>query len=520
MTVRAVNDTGGPSTHDDRPMIMHEAGDLPTVIEETLDAVRALGLLYVWGGRLVRIHRTDGKQSGAIHRPEGSPQIHMVDAAHVAELATRAAIHRRYDARSNDWKVIDCPRRIAEGILARGHWPRVPRLNGVTESPTLAPDFRLLRAGYDSQSGIFVADEPSAWRPPADKPSREEALEAAEILRDAVGSFPFVTDSDEAGLISMIITAVIRRSIPSAPIYAVTAPTPGTGKSYSVDLASVIAQGRRPAVLSLGRDPSEAEKRLAAALLAGDPLIALDNVERPLDGDLLCQVATQPTVRLRPLGGSSMLSIPTQALIAATGNNLAVIGDLRRRTVLIRLDAGVERPERRRFPRDLLAWAADNRGELLRAALTLPMAYRAAGEPAIDDLQAYAGFSEWDRMVRRPLCWLGLPDPLGPAERLRDDDPDLESARNLLTNIRAAFGEHGVTVAEIIRSAQEFDGTGRHAYPDLHDAVEVVCAERISGRRLGGWLRRHRDRIVDGLQLLRIEGDSHQKVARWLVRSA
>lgn len=71
----------------------------------------------------------------------------------------------------------------------------------------------------------------------------------------------------------------------------------------------------------------------------------LDNIERPLKGELLCQVATQTEIRLRPLSTSCMVTVSTSAFICCTGNNLSVVGDLKRRVCLIRLDAGVERPE-------------------------------------------------------------------------------------------------------------------------------------------------------------------------------
>jgi putative DNA primase/helicase len=122
-------------------------------------------------------------------------------------------------------------------------------------------------------------------------------------------------------------------------------------------------------MLSIGSDDAEMEKRLAGVLLAGDAVVVVDNLERPLRSELLCSVLTQSAVRLRPLGGSSVLTVPTSACFVATGNNLQIHGDLRRRTMLARLDAGVERPERRRFERDFLRDLAARRGEIIRALL-------------------------------------------------------------------------------------------------------------------------------------------------------
>jgi putative DNA primase/helicase len=270
--------------------------------------------------------------------------------------------------------------------------------------------------------------------------------------------------------------------------------------------------------MSLGHDDAETEKRLTGVLLAGDAVISIDNIERPLKGDLLCQVTTQQFVRLRPLGGSGMLSIPTHAVIVATGNNLAIVGDLKRRVALIRLDAGTERPEQRDFDTDHLELIGKRRGALISHALTIVLAYIQAGAPKIDGLHSLGGFEQWDRVVRRPLVWLGLPDPLVAAEGLRDQDPDIEAMRLLYTSWHAKFGSSPVVVADVVAAGMETSPmSGDYRNPDLRDSLQLICAEKPNSRRLSGWLRRHQDRIVDGLTVKQHGMDSHSKVAKWAV---
>src|SRR6266446_8622334 len=93
--------------------------------------------------------------------------------------------------------------------------------------------------------------------------------------------------------ISAILTSLIRPSLPSAPLHAFTAPIRGSGKSLLVDVASMISAGHETPVMAQGRTAEEFEKRLGAALIAGDGTISIDNCEQPLGGDLLCQVLTQ-----------------------------------------------------------------------------------------------------------------------------------------------------------------------------------------------------------------------------------
>jgi len=234
-------------------------------------------------------------------------------------------------------------------------------------------------------------------------------------------------------------------------------------------------------------------------------------------------VASQQYVRLRPLGASAVLNIPTHALLVATGNNLSIVGDLKRRVSLIRMDACQERPEQRRFKRNHLDDIFNRRGELIRDALTICLAYLGNGAPPIDGLYPLGGFEQWDRMVRRPLVWLGLPDPLKASESLREQDPDLgeqdpdlEAMRLLFGSWHDVFSDKAKTAAEIVAAGMDAAPmTSEYVNPELRDALQLVCSEKINTRRMGYWLRNHKDRIVDGLTLRQADADGHSKIGRW-----
>jgi len=514
--------------------IYHHQGYLPHVLDQLGQALaESCDNLFSYTGRLVRVYAAPETASGGVHRPRGALVLHAVDGAHLSELATAAAVHKRYDERSkkkpddesegskpsDGWKRIDCPRRVADAYLARGNWPELRPLAGFIEAPTITLDGRLIHEhGHDSETGLYQACAViPGWSAPPAKPSADEAKAALDVLLELVQDFPFVAWEDRAAVVAGIITGLLRRVLPAAPLLAVTAPTPGTGKTLIAETFAIIATGRRASVLSLGHDDAEAEKRLAGVLLAGDAVIALDNIERPLKGDLLCQVATQQFVRLRPLGASGMLSIPTHALMVATGNNLSIVGDLKRRVALIRMDSGQERPEQRTFSRDHLEDVFARRGELIRAALTIPLAYLAAGVPAIDGMHPLGGFEQWDRLVRRPLAWLGLPDPLKASEGLREQDPDLEGMRLLLGAWSDSFEDKPKTVAELMAAIAPGGEVNVVKRGNLNDALQLICYEKPTSRKVGNWLRSHKDRIVDGMKVKQLGNDGHTKVARWQV---
>lgn len=511
--------TSGSFGADGKRVIQHRNGELPRILDEVaLSLADADANLFRYAGRLARVYQAGEATHGPVRRAVGALMVHPVESAHLVELAGRAAHHEKWDSRSEEYVPCDMPRRVADSFMARGHWPELPALNGFVEAPTVTPEGRLIdRPGYDIDTGLFCAygDIHGYARPP-ETPTKADALRALATLQSLFDSFPFVEDSDRSAMLAGVLTAMLRRMLPAAPMFAITAPTPGTGKTLLCETLAILATDRRASVLSLGHDDAETEKRLTGVLLAGDAVISIDNIERPLKGDLLCQVTTQQFVRLRPLGGSGMLSIPTHALLVATGNNLAIIGDLKRRVVLVRLDAGTERPEQRTFDRDHLATVSARRGEIITAALTLALFYLKAGAPRIAGLHALGGFEIWDRMVRRPLVWLGLPDPLQASEGLRDQDPDIEAMRLFFTAwMRARLDASGPQkVADVIAAAS---AVGQSENEELRDALQLICAEKPNSRRLGYWLRAHRDRIVDGLQLKQSGTDGHAKVSKWSV---
>ena len=131
--------------------------------------------------------------------------------------------------------------------------------------------------------------------------------------------------------------------------------TPGTGKSYLVDVIATVATGRLCPVITASPSREETEKRIGAVLLSGSPIVSLDNVTHDLEGELLCQITERPVVRIRILGRSEMPDCECHTTVFATGNNVTFAGDMVRRGLVCDLEALEERPELRLFRRDALA---------------------------------------------------------------------------------------------------------------------------------------------------------------------
>jgi hypothetical protein len=375
--------------------------------------------------------------------------------------------------------------------------------------------------GYDERTGLLF--EPRGVTFPAipDQPTHADAENALASLCHLLKDFPFEEPYDKAVALSAILTACVRRSLPTAPMHIFDAPEAGSGKSKLVNIASVIALGHEAPTMSQGADECETEKRLGSMLLAGRQIIAIDNVVLPLEGAKLCEMLTSKIVSIRVLGASQMPEAPTSAFLTATGNNIVVKGDLVRRTVRCRIDPNLERPEERVFDFDPVKEAKARRGELVVAALTILRAHHVAGPPGKP--AQLGSFEEWSDRVRGALLWVGVADPVDSMVGLRKADPARQDLHAVISQWREVIGDERVTTSDIIGKATEMRG-GRFgddtlAYPEFRNALFTVGGRGgvLDAKVLGKWLIAQQNRIVDGASFVKI--GTRKDVAVWALRT-
>ncbi len=482
---------------------------VPGAMTDTVNAAEAAltqveAGLYQRGGALVSVIDEQVPSSSGM---QTSRRIKVREEHSLAELMGRHAVWLRHDARKGAEVVVDPPMSVVQAFMARAEW-KLPVLSGVMSCPTMRADGSLLvQPGHDAATGILYEDGGEAWDI-LREPTRADAEAAMAKLKALVSTFPFVSEEDRAVAISCMLTACVRRSLPAVPLHAFSAPAAGTGKSKLADIAAVFCTGKKAAVVNVGPCEAEFEKRLVSSLLAGYPVIALDNISETngdgLGGDFVCQTVTQESVRVRVLGKSEAPEVPTGSLMTATGNNLRVAADMTRRTLLCRMDAGVERPEFRVFSNDPVEQAMEHRAEYVSAALTVLRAYVVAGRP--NRQQPLGSFERWCFMVRDAMTWLGCADPVLTVEAARSSDTKLENTRTAFLQWFEAFGERRVSVKAIIeRASQRTVGEQEFKNADLREALIVIAGDggAVSSRRLGKLLSSLDSRIIGGLRLSR-----------------
>ena len=443
----------------------------------------------------------------------------------------------KYDGRSEEWVRTNPPSPVVQILLNRHGRFNLPSVVGVITTPTMRRDGSLLTApGYDPGTRLYHVAEPGLRLHPAvHNPTRKDAESALRLLSDLLGEFPFVSikgpnseklEVSKAVALSAIITPVVRGAMSVAPLHGFNAHAPGSGKSYLSDVVSTISTGRPCPVIAAAADEAETEKRIAGLLLAGYPIVSLDNVNGELGGDLLCQAVERPLIRIRRLGVSDITEIESCVTMYATGNGLRVRGDMVRRSLMAELDPEMERPETRIFAGDPVATVLADRSRYVSACLIIVRGYLLAGRPGL--LPSIASFSHWSDMVRSALVWLGCADPALSMEAAREDDPELTELREVMEAWHEAIGSEPKTIraaAEVAgRTVVRGDENGDHhrsfgpaelQWPALNDVFTRIAGARgsIDTTRLGKWMLGKGGRIIAGKRFQK-DGVS-QGAVRW-----
>lgn len=514
----------------EKPAIQIKAGKLSAMASQAEHAVIDAGSpIHCRDDKLVRpvveeVDAAHGRRAKIV-------QLAQVDPIYLRDILCREIQWQKYYARKEIWVPSDPPMDVAKTILARyGEWQFLP-VAGVITTQTLRPNGTILdKPGYDPATRLILVSPP-AMPPIAIKPTREDAELSLVVLRDLIEEFPTTDKASESVALSMLITPIVRGAFTVAPMHVARAPSAGSGKSFLIDVSSTISSGQPCPVIAAGRNEEETEKRLGSALLTGQSMICIDNVNGGLGGDALCQAVERPVVQIRILGKSKLVRITARGTtFFATGNNLVLLGDMNRRVIVCTLDPLLERPELRKFSGNPVIRVLDDRGKYVAACLTIVRAYIVAGQPNLAD--KLASFEGWSDTVRSALMWLGCDDPVMTMESARAEDPELDRLASVLSAWAEAFGTgagSGRTVANLLAEIDErettlsgngdaFEGYNRpYQYPALRDAILAVGYRgHVDTRSVGNFLRKSKKRIVAGLRFDN-RADKHGHSSRWWI---
>ena len=141
----------------------------------------------------------------------------------------------------------------------------------------------------------------------------------------------------------------------------------------------------------------------------------------------------------------------------------------------------------------------EHRYQMVEAGLTVLRAALQGAEAPRDRL---ASFEDWSDTIRRAVIFAGrfmeVQDPAKVISAAFEDDPETAKLRALLKAWHEVHGDKPILVAELCPDCTETESP-------LRSAVMEIAGERgsINPRRLGCWLDRNSERILDDLVLQR-----------------
>lgn len=490
---------------DRRPVIIITTEE-HEVIDQAVAALSADPTVFQRGFMLTTVQRDTVPAQGII-RPPGTPRICTLPLPRLRERLTKFAAWKKWRKGNGGGSEI-VPAHPPEWAIAatavRGEWPTIRPLEAVIESPVMRHDGSILDApGYDQFTGLLY--EPNAEFPPVKaEPTHDDARAAAALLLDLVVDFPFTSDPHRAAWLAGLLTPLARFAIDGpCPLFLIDAPASGSGKSLLADVISVIRSGREMTRKDYPDCNEEIRKTITAIALAGDPVVLIDNVATAFGGSALDAALTGRTWKDRILGVSQMTpDLPLITVWFATGNNVALKGDIMRRIIPCRLVPDVERPEERtefKHP-DLIAHARRQRPELVAAALTILRAYVVAGRPD-QKLTPLGGYGAWSGVVRAAVVWSTGVDPCGARGDLRAADDAAENSAVVVAGwaeLPDATGK-GYTAAQALKLLKE----SPDKFTALRDAVMWWSRndELPTQKSVGQRLKILRGKVMGGMYL-------------------
>jgi hypothetical protein len=509
-----------PKTHktpnSGAPRIRLVRGERARVTDEAAALLRERGDIFERGGELVRI-AADGIE------PVADDWLLDYYDRNAAFVGSRKQGDDLID------EPRDAPQWLGRRITAKRGERGLRELRSVITAPTMRADGTLLAVpGYDLATGLLLV---AASQHPVipDRPSVDELRAAAATLWRPFADFPFVDKTARSVMLAAILTAVVRQTLGLAPAFSFDAPTAGTGKSLLGFCLLAICGMERQAIPDC-RGEEEIRKRLLSTLRSGLPGVLFDNIRGQFGSSALEAMLTTEQYTDRLLGGSKMLTLPTAVLVLFSGNNFRPSGDLWRRLLTARIDAGIEAPERRSFDIEPFDHCRDHRQEIVAAVLTLLRGFVVAGSPRATK-DKLASFEAWDARVRQAVIWIGnndlmpdgasVGDPVDSIERAKLDEPERQKLAAILVAAHRSMSDRKWRTVELIEKSNEAllaPATAPDAVKALRATIEEVAGEhgKINSRIFGRWVEKQQNRRCGGLWLERC--GERWKTALWRVQ--
>lgn len=502
--------------------IQHANGSTAETTNDTLALMRIMPNYFDMGGQLVAV--------------KGGRVVPMTEHLLSYELGSIAQYYiEKTDKKGNVLTTfIDPPSNVVRQIMSmnaqtgNGNTQRgLKPLKAVITAPTITADNHVVyKRGYDADTCLYLATSDEIT-PPASNPTIEEITAAYRSIMDIIDTFKLKNDIDKSVVLSAFLTAVIRPAIDKAPIYALDAPTKGSGKTYLAECIGALALGHEPTITpAIQGDEAEINKTLLSMLMNNERVIIWDNIMGSFNSAKFAAFTTAPVFGGRVLGVSQMMSLPNKAMVIFTGNNLSLYGDLPRRCITARIDTGEENPLDAHHDLTKLdnikpdTFILRHRQRLAMACITIIRAYLTGANGDRLTTHKVGSFEEWDKLTRQPVIYLAqlgidtnLHDVKASIDKNMAHDPEHELLTQLLDQLSRFFGNASFTAKDVMNIAYDF--VGEPAKGDGADLAELIADivprnNRPNTRTMGRIISNRLDCIADGKKIVELKGAAKQ----------
>jgi DNA primase catalytic core len=370
------------------------------------------------------------------------------------------------------------PQRVSDGISSGLEHDVLQPLDAVLDIPFLRPDMTIhATPGYDVETQLYLAVT-GRMVPVIDNPTRHDADAAMARIFEIYQDFPFATAQDGSGAIAALLTSVARPAFPLAPMFVFDAPKQGTGKSRLHEVCTITCTGKPVTGITLRRDPDKEWRDIEGLLLGGARFLVFDNQEDDalFNNPNVEKFLTGPSTTIRPFSSNQPEDVPNSQTLFMSANNVTFKGGIARRIIRCRLDAKMEKPHLRTgfAIKDLLGHVKRNRQQIAVDCLTVLRAAHLAGVAEGEGPAPLGSFEQWDRVVRRAMLWLGLPDPV---QADLDNNAEAGALATFLESWKEVFGFTPVTART---TAEKLEKTR-----EIGNAADFIATLLGTGKRKG-----------------------------------
>lgn len=361
----------------------------------------------------------------------------------------------KFDKRLLRLKLANAPERTLARLFSSRLHKYIREIKKVVYQPFVDKTGEIVNSyGYIEGSKTFCAFNPKDFEIP--EIGADELSEAIAKLEGLLEEVPFKSDEDKALAITLILTALQRPVLESAPLFLVTADDSGAGKSYFCESIALFTSKEEVKALVYPKNDEEMAKFLVSTLIKRPRTVFFDNITSNIDpSPALCTALTQRHLSQRKLGSNTEnIEVDTQSLFLVNGNNVEPRKDMIRRTAIIVLNSGVYMPNSQPVIRvNLREEMRKNRCQWVSLGLAIVRAW-IISKQRVDTWPRIPGYDEWQDTCVAPLWLYRQVNPLARTLKLLQkgerDSPDLQ----ILNFIERTFGEQAFSTADLCQAVK------------------------------------------------------------------